>query len=416
MTIPRVLSVICLAVGGLVAFSFLKAGQNEVEGPAAQETASADPAPAMAPVAPEEFTEADFRRSLMESANSLREKRGYRALSADPRIEQWLLGSKITCANLQAVLASADLPDFQALRAGGAAGGALRELLPGLLDNLSTPASDREDRFGMLFRSLPGGEQEVIIVTGESLPELTLAGLEKGSIEAFVSQCAHCGKRSAYQNKRNPTTLILTCPSCQRCTRLLGRDTKGLYHDAPAFLIASPCPAPAAGSHPLDAMLSIWQAAVRRCRYVEDGDSEDTPTDSWQTPKQTLRKGTGDCEDSALLLTDWMLSNKIPARMAVGTMEGGGHAWCIVRVDKADYLLESTNRLPDPENLPVVNPNDGYVPTALFDREALHVRAHPEKPFDGDYWSPEKWIRLPRAKAKAAAAAEAKPAVVAKEP
>ena len=78
-------------------------------------------------------------------------------------------------------------------------------------------------------------------------------------------------------------------------------------------------------------------------------------------------------------------------------MDGGGHAWCVVRVEETDYLLESTNRDPDPSNLPAVNPNDGYVPTALFDREALYVPAHPDKSFDGDYWSPEKWRRLPRA-------------------
>ena len=228
-----------------------------------------------------------------------------------------------------------------------------------------------------------------------------------GSLEAFVNQCIHCKKRSAYHHTKTPTTLLLSCPACKRRTRLLGRDTQGRYHDAPAFLIPSPCPAPAAGSHPLDAMLSIWQAAVRRCRYVEDATMDDTPADCWQTPRQTLRKGTGDCEDSALLLTDWMLGNKIPARMVLGTMDGGGHAWCIVRVDKTDYLLESTNRHPDMENLPIVNPNDGYAPSALFDRDALYVRSQPEKPFDGDYWSPAKWIRLPRPKAPAA---EVKPA------
>ena len=190
--------------------------------------------------------------------------------------------------------------------------------------------------------------------------------------------------------------------ACGRGTRLLGRDTKGRYHDAPAFLIPSPSPSPPPGSHPLDAMISIWQDAVRRCRYVEDGEEGGEAADFWQTPRQTLQKGTGDCEDSALLLTDWMLANNIPARMAMGTLGDGGHAWCIVRVEAIDYLLESTNRNPDLDNLPAVNPRDGYVPTALVDRDALYVRAHPAKPFDGDYWSPEKWIRLPRAKASPA--------------
>ena len=87
--------------------------------------------------------------------------------------------------------------------------------------------------------------------------------------------------------------------------------------------------------------------------------------------------------------------------MVTGKMDGGGHAWCIARVGGTDYLLESTNRNPDMTNLPVVNPNDGYEPATLMDRDALYVPAKPGEPFDGDYWSPKKWIKLPRAKSAA---------------
>lgn len=352
-----------------------------------------------APPEPEPLSGPDFRRLFPESVNLLRLQKGYPSLKPDVRLEKWLGtgGSSISCTNLQQAIASAGLPDFASLRAAGATGDSLRGILDGFLEKMSSPDSAGDDGFALLLRELPGAGHEVIVITGKGLPELDLTRLGESSPGSFVSQCPHCGKRSAYQNTRSSSTLILTCPGCGRCTRLLARDTKGRYHDAAAFLIPSAAPSTAPGTHPLDAMIAVWQEAVRRCQYEEDSSRDESPADSWQTPRQTLKRGTGDCEDSALLLTDWMLANHLPARMALGKLKDGGHAWCIVRAESTDFLLESTNRNPDLENLPAVNPGDGYVPTALFDRHALYVRARPGLPFDGDYWSEEKWIRLPLA-------------------
>ena len=349
----------------------------------------------------------DFCKSFMEQVNTLRQKRAYTALSQDARITQWLAdqGSRLTFDTLEQTLATANLTDYRCLRAAGAGGGTLRDLLPGLLEKLGEPASSKDNRIGFRIRTLPGQGHEVILISAETLPELSLRSLDEGTTGNFVNQCPHCGKRSAYRHEKSSSTLTLDCPACGRTVRLLGRDTKGNYHDASAFLIPSPYPTVAPGTDPLDAMISIWQAAVKRCQYAGDGHNDDEPADFWQTPRQTLVKGMGDCEDSALLLTDWMLSNDVPARMALGTADGGGHAWCIVKVDQTDYLLESTNRNPDLDNLPAVNRNDGYAPTSLIDRDALYVRADPAKPFDGDYWSPVKWIRIPNAKPAAPARA-----------
>ena len=366
----------------------------------------------------ESFTDTDFRRSFLESINPGRRKNGYPEFTEDAVIEQWLGtgGAHLSCANLTETMASVSLPNFRVVRAAGATGGSLRELFVSHVEKLTGPGHAKDTRFGLLIRSLPEQQHEVIVVTAERLPDLTLASVGGSSTEAFVSQCAHCGKRSAFRNETSGSTLVVICPSCDLCTRLMGRDTQGRYHDAPSFLIPSPSPTTAPGTHPLDAMISIWKEAVRRCRYIEDDDGSGALTDSWQTPRQTLSRGTGDCEDSALLLTDWMLANRIPARMALGTMDGGGHAWCIVRVEGTDYLLESTNRDPDLENLPAVNPNDGYVPSALFDRDALYVRAQPAKDFNGDYWSATNWIRIPHRKAAPAKTESAPKTTVAWKP
>jgi predicted transglutaminase-like cysteine proteinase len=408
MTFRTAFLVTCLAValGGLW-FIQSAAKANRIPGlVAALSPGAAGRAQAVLPVA-DDFSAADFPKVFMDQVTPLRAKRSFTPLSQDARITQWLAdqGTRLTFDTLEQTLATANLTDYHCLRAAGAGGGTLRDLLPGLLEKLGEPASSKDDRIGFLVRTRPGQGHEVILVSAETLPELSLRSLDQGTTGNFVNQCPHCGKRSAYRHEKSSSTLTLDCPACGRAVRLLGRDTKGNYHDATAFLIPSSYPTVAPGTDPLDAMISIWQAAVKRCQYLGDGDNDDEPGDFWQTPRQTLVKGTGDCEDSALLLTDWLLSNEIPARMVLGTVKGGGHAWCVVRVDHTDYLLESTNRNPDLGNLPAVNRNDGYTPSALIDRDALYVRADPEKPFDGDYWSPVKWIRIPNAKPAAPAKA-----------
>jgi len=350
---------------------------------------------------PDSYTEADFRRELFAEVKTAREQAGLSALAADPRLEKWLSvhDRQISCANLEKAMTSADIPGFKSIRATGITGGSLRELSHALRHMLSDPATSATDnRMALLIRSAPGPKHEVIVLTGEALPELTLAGLNDGSPDAFVNQCPHCRKQNSFLRIKSGCGLLVDCPDCGLRCQFLAQDTDGRYHDATSFLLPSSCPEVAPGTDPLDAMLNLWQTAVRRCRYVEDNSPGDAPADFWQTPGQTLRRGAGDCEDSALLLTDWLLTRGISARMAMGELDDGGHAWCIARVNGTDYLLESTNRDPDMENLPAVNPGDGYDPTTLMDRDALYVRAQPAKPFDGDYWSPKKWIKLPRAK------------------
>ena len=345
--------------------------------------------------------ETDFHRELSAEIKTARERLGLSTLNTDPRLEEWLSshGRQVSGANLEKVMASVEIPGFRSIRATHVNGGSLRELSRTLGKVLSDPATSATDNcIAFHIRSASGQGHEVLCLTGEALPELTLAGLNDDSSEVFVSRCPHCRKQSSLVRVKSSCGLIVDCPNCGLRCQFLAPDTNGRYHDATTFLIPSACPDLAPGTHPLDAMLKLWQTAVLRCRYAADTTPGGAPADFWQIPGQTLRRGAGDCEDSALLLTDWLLTSGISARMAMGQMDGGGHAWCIARVEGTDYLLESTDRNPDMEILPAVNPGDGYEPDTLMDRDALYVRAQPAKPFDGDYWSPAKWIKLPRVK------------------
>ena len=132
-------------------------------------------------------------------------------------------------------------------------------------------------------------------------------------------------------------TVSLECPNCHRPYAMLAVDTKGRYHYVNEYLTGY-CP-PAhfpAGISRLNEMLLIWNSVVRGMRYVPDSADGNEDNDAWQTAAETQQLGTGDCEDSSILLADWLIARGFEARVALGHYaERGGHAWVIVRLEAA---------------------------------------------------------------------------------
>ncbi|MBA7645855.1 hypothetical protein ES703_53614 [subsurface metagenome] len=80
----------------------------------------------------------------------------------------------------------------------------------------------------------------------------------------------------------------------------------------------------------------------------------------WRTPSETLR-GFGDCEDSAILLTSLIRAGGAPnCYVALGSLEGLGHAWC----EHNGRVLETTFT----SARPIQNP-EVYRPLVLFNDE-----------------------------------------------
>lgn len=66
--------------------------------------------------------------------------------------------------------------------------------------------------------------------------------------------------------------------------------------------------------------------------------------DVWQNSQQAYFYSHGDCEDHAILLADWLISMGYDARVAIGKVPSGGHAWVILFYQGKEYLLEATNK------------------------------------------------------------------------
>lgn len=64
----------------------------------------------------------------------------------------------------------------------------------------------------------------------------------------------------------------------------------------------------------------------------------------WQNSVQAFTNTRGDCEDHAIVLADWLISEGLDARVAVGYYKGNGHAWVVVYKNDKVYLLEATSK------------------------------------------------------------------------
>jgi hypothetical protein len=104
-----------------------------------------------------------------------------------------------------------------------------------------------------------------------------------------------------------------------------------------------------------------------------------------------LERGSGDCEDTSILLADWLISRGFDARVVIGETEAfQGHAWCVVRVEDEVYLLETTLESDDAPRTPplAITMSERYRPEYLFDRDRLYFFGGGAK----DCWDDTLWL------------------------
>jgi hypothetical protein len=111
---------------------------------------------------------------------------------------------------------------------------------------------------------------------------------------------------------------------------------------------------------------------ARKKRYMLDklnhGDEE-----IWQTSRQAYVYTRGDCEDHAIALADWLIDMGEDARVALGTYDGGGHAWVVLIKDNREYILEATqkNGLSGLRRYPLASTQPLYRPQFQFNRTSF---------------------------------------------
>ncbi len=350
-----------------------------------------------------------FKVDLLDYANNTRLAEKKDLLLLDQELENWLqdeIDSGLDLNDLEAVVGRVQKawPRYMRVSVTTSTNPALdrvRENFQTHLDNLDPSMT----HLACALRSSAGGiATQVLLLSGQRLRDFSPDLLHRTGDEAFFHVCPHCRASHISRVQRHQESSTLECPSCHRAYAVIAADTQGRFHYVNEYLTGYQPPAIyPAGQSRVEQLFTIWSAVHQNCRYVRDPASNKEKTDRWQTAVETQALGTGDCEDSAIYLADWLTARGYDARVALGKYgDIGGHAWVVVRLDGLEYLLESTSEgNPDLDHPPLVSRmGSRYIPEVQFDRWSLYVRAARHQPWQGDYWSERDWIRLePRAAA-----------------
>lgn len=112
--------------------------------------------------------------------------------------------------------------------------------------------------------------------------------------------------------------------------------------------------------------------------------------DIWQNSQQAYFYSHGDCEDHAILLADWLISMGYDARVVIGEVSSGGHAWVILYYEGREYLLEATNkRQPRSVNdFKLAKYSPEYRPRYMFNRNSFWANVGPKLTtrYSGKHW------------------------------
>ncbi|WP_193162645.1 transglutaminase-like domain-containing protein [Microbulbifer hainanensis] len=133
----------------------------------------------------------------------------------------------------------------------------------------------------------------------------------------------------------------------------------------------------------------LYTLAIRK-EYQYDYQQYAGLADIWQTSRQAFYQKRGDCEDHALLLADWLIELGVDARVALGTYNGGGHAWVVAIVNDREYLLEATSkrRISSWKALPLAELAEGYDVEFQFNRHYFWAKktSAPTRKYRGNQW------------------------------
>ena len=89
-----------------------------------------------------------------------------------------------------------------------------------------------------------------------------------------------------------------------------------------------------------DNVFLIWKAVVESTRYKHDITAHRLQ-EAWQYPSYTHQFRQGDCEDSSLLLCDWLRTMGYDAKVVIGNTRDGAHAWVALKDGDDIYFLET---------------------------------------------------------------------------
>jgi Transglutaminase-like superfamily len=164
-----------------------------------------------------------------------------------------------------------------------------------------------------------------------------------------------------------------------------GRD--GSFYPVPSFLVPEKFPD----------ISNVWMPqffTARSISYRSDTDNFKY-SDVWQLPAELVRQGSGDCEDHAVLIVDWLLEKGFDARVVDGYMdsvnEGNGHAWAVVfNPDIKDFVVIEATSKRFLKSYPLAKSAQTLIPHYMWNRSTFWENTGFPKNFD---YSSSLWVK-----------------------
>lgn len=344
-----------------------------------------------------------FRSNLVDHVNIVRVGAGKKSLRIDPELENCVTAQfhEMPTTELTVVtkFIQDSLPRYYQVKVCTASSATL-ESLPGQFDSFAKESEPEMTHLACATFPTAGGlGTGALMVIGQRLEDFSPERIPQGHDAAFFSRCPLCEYPHICRVTGQKNSMSLECPNCKRTYAVIAADSQGRFRYVNEFLTGYEPPAkfPKDQSR-IQELFTIWSAVHSNCAYVKDpsGGGRKQQTDSWQIAIETQQAQQGDCEDSSIFLADWLLARGFNARVVLGRYgDIGGHAWCVVKLQDKEYLLESTEGRPDPSNPPLVSiVGSRYIPEVEFDRYAIYVRSAPHQGTISDYWSTKLWTRI----------------------
>lgn len=145
-----------------------------------------------------------------------------------------------------------------------------------------------------------------------------------------------------------------------------GRD--GSFYPVASFLVREKFPD----------ISNVWMPHLftsRAITYRTDSDNFQYP-DVWQLPAELIRHRSGDCEDFAILVVDWLLEKGFDARVVTGYMDSvnanNGHAWAVVfNPEINDFVVIEATSKRFLKAYPLAKLQRDLIPQTMWNRESF---------------------------------------------
>jgi len=327
---------------------------------------------------------------VLKAVNELREGAGLKRLTVHPELQIALddFTQEGMSGGLEGAFrfAGARIPTIHEL-AGNLVYGAGDELIMRELERWTDVLDPAHTHLAVqFFDDQKRGRSGCIAVLASTFPEFR-PPMNSAGVSGFFDVCRWCGRGHGISVAGGgQTTLVIQCPDCRRTCDLVATDSNGYWRRVTQFLHRGHSVSPAAG---MTEVMAIWMKLTTKNRYQRDAERIGGG-DSWNLPAETLRRGTGDCEDTSLLLAQLLLDRGYEARVVLGKHRGQGHAWCVLRLEGQSYLLESTTSRSDLDRPPLISECAlDYEPEYQFDADRMYFKGF--EGWTGEYWSDAIW-------------------------